>query len=80
MPLPDRIQNAPEILPGLQLFFIGFLDLSSSRQIGMGLGAVPWKTIFDYCEAFGLDEEQTEAMHHHIRVMDTAYINFKKKG
>jgi hypothetical protein len=77
--LPDRIANAPELLPGLELFYLGFVELTDSRQLGMGLGPIPWKVIHDYCEALELDEEQTEAMHHHLREMDAAYLEHHRK-
>jgi len=79
LPLPDRIQNAPELLPGLELYYIGFIDLSDSRSLGMGLGPIPWFTVQQYCKEFALDEDQTEAMHHHIKVMDAAYLEHQRK-
>lgn len=78
LPLPETIQNAPTLLFGLDLYFTAFLDLSDSRSVGMGLGPIPWKVVHDYCEALELSESQTEAMHHHIRVMDAAYLEAKK--
>lgn len=79
LPLPDRIANAPEIIPGLELYFVAFLDLSDSRTIGMGPGPIPWKVVQDYCREFGLDDDQTEEMHHHIKVMDAAYLQHQKR-
>jgi len=79
LPFPDRIQNAPTLLMGLELFFLGFMDLSSSRQIGMGMGPIPWQAINQYCTSIELNEEQTEAMHHHIRELDTCYLKHKNK-
>jgi len=74
LPFPDRIANAPDLIAGLELYYMGFVNLSDSRQIGMSLGPIPWKVIQDYCVALELDEEQTEAMHHHLREMDAAYL------
>lgn len=79
LPLPDSIQNAPSILPGLELYYLGFQDLMSSRQVGMGLGPVSWETIDRYCERKGLDEEQTEAMHFHVRALDAFYLKHLSK-
>jgi hypothetical protein len=73
LPLPEKIQNAPSLLPGLELYYIGFMDLVNSRQTGFGMGPIWWNTIQDYCERKKLDEEQTEAMHHHIGAMDIVY-------
>lgn len=74
LPLPEKIQNAPSLWPGLELYYIGFMDLMASRQSGFGIGPIWWGTIQDYCERKGLDEEQTEAMHHHIRALDEVYM------
>ncbi len=79
--LPEKIKNAPSLLPGLELYYIAFMSLEASRQIGMGAGPIWWTTVQDYCERQGLDEEQTEAMHIHIKAMDTAYLkNLARKN
>jgi len=81
--IPDEIAFAPEIGSGLELYYYGFMDISSSRQIGMGLGPIPWKIVHDYCVALELDEDQTEAMHYHIAEMDGAFMEHnrsKSKG
>lgn len=48
----------------------------------MGPGPIWWDTVQRYCEVYGLSEDQTEAMHHHIKGMDTVYLkhNTKKTG
>jgi hypothetical protein len=79
LPLPEKIQNAPSLLPGLELYYIGFTDLINSRNVGMGVSPIWWGTIQDYCDRKKLDEEQTEAMHHHIKAMDGVYLNLSQK-
>jgi len=74
LPIPNRIENAPSIWPGLELYYLGFMELTSSRQVGFSVGPIPWLAIEQYCVMKGLDEEQTEAMHHHIIQMDTVYL------
>jgi len=61
-------------LAGLELYYIGFMDLIASRQMGMSAGPIWWGTVQDYCDKHGLDEDQTEAMHTHVRDMDLAYL------
>ena len=78
-PLPDKIANAPDLIQGLELFYIAFMSLSNSRQFGMGVGPIPWNVIHDYCVANNLTEEQEEEMHHHIREMDSVFIEFKNR-
>lgn len=79
LPLPARIENSPSILPGLELYYLGFLEISSSRSIGWSLGPIPWLAIEQYSQIKELDEEQTEAMHHHIVAMDTAFLRHHAK-
>lgn len=79
LPLPEKIQNAPSLLPGLELYYLGFLDLMASRHVGMGAGPIWWGTIQDYCDKKKLDEDQAEAMHHHINSMDSAYLKHSQK-
>lgn len=82
MELPDKIKNAPSLLPGLELYFIAFQNLESSRETGFGIGPIWWKTIEDYCVSKGFSEEQKEACHYHLREMDTEYMKAmrRKKG
>lgn len=78
-PFPDKIANAPDLLQGLELYYLAFMELSDSRQMGMGLGPISWTTVHDYCEAYGLTEDQTEEMHHHIKEMDAVYLEFHRR-
>lgn len=77
--LPEKIANAPSVLPGLDLYWQAFMDLMASRMTGMGIGPIWWGTVQEYCVCKRLDEEQTEAMHYHIRMMDTVYLKWANK-
>ena len=79
IPFPDKMANAPDLLPGLELFYLAFIALSDSRQIGMGVGPISWKTVHDYCNAYEIVGDQKEEMHHHIKEMDSAYIEFQNR-
>lgn len=80
MPLPDKIKNAPNLLPGLEFYYVAFMDLTSSRPLGFGgVGALSWEVIQSYCSHYRLDDDQTEAMHHHMREMDMAYLEKMRK-
>jgi hypothetical protein len=80
LPIPDRIENAPSIMPGLELYYIGFLELNSSRSLGgFGIGPIPWLAIEQYSQALELDEDQKMAMHFHIVEMDKAYLRHQQK-
>lgn len=78
MPLPDRIQNAPELNLGSELFYTGFLELTSCRQIGMGLGPIPLLSILEYCLINGIDGEQREDFIWFIQRLDSKYLEWSK--
>lgn len=73
------MQNAPTLNIGLELYFIAFFDLDSARINAMELGQISWVAVKEYCEALGLDEDTTEAMHHHVAAMDETYREFVRK-
>lgn len=80
MPLPESIQNATELFLGLELYYQGFLDLSSCRSTGYSTeGPIPWLAVREWALLHELDEEQTEDLHYHIASMDEVYLKFKAK-
>lgn len=79
LPLPKELADSPVLMPGLNIFLQGFFDLSSDRQIGMGLGPIPWTVIEKYCESKGFDLEQKEAFHSHLRALDAVFLEYHKE-
>lgn len=80
MPFPDKIQNAPELGLGLELYYGAFLDLNSCRPMGMGgVYPIPWTSIKEYATVYEFDEDQTEALFFLIRHMDKAFIEHSDK-
>lgn len=77
LPLPGKIQNAPELELGLELFWSAFWDLNSSRPIGLDEGPIRWVDIWDYCDRMEIYDEQREDLLHHIKEMDQAYRKFR---
>jgi hypothetical protein len=74
MPLPEKIANAPELAPGLDLFYVAFLELATCRTSGWGEGPIPWTAIDRYAEANAFEGEQREDLFHHVRAMDQGYL------
>ena len=73
-PLPERIQNAPDLYTGLELFFEAFIELNTCRQTGWGPGPIPFTAIWDYCTFLGLTYEESGDLLYHVRRMDEAYL------
>lgn len=79
LPLPQKIQNAPALQHGLELYYGAFFDLSTCRQIGFGVSPIPWNVIEDYARTYEFDDEQTDDLFYFVRHMDHAFINHHSK-
>lgn len=75
LPLPNRIQNAPDLRIGLELYYSAFLDLCSSRG-GMGDGPIPWTVVHEYGLLLGLDDDQLDDLHYYVSRMDDAQLKW----
>lgn len=73
-PLPKKIQNAPELMLGLELYWNAFWDLSTCRASGLGAGPIPWLAVRDYALTFEFDEEQQEDLFYLVRLMDNEFL------
>jgi len=78
-PLPDRIANAPELQKGLELYLNAFFELDSERQVGFSVLPIPWRSIVNYAQVYGFDDEQREDLIFLVRKMDNAHIDRLKK-
>lgn len=79
LPLPKRIQNAPQLLPGLDLYMRAFYDLDTTRQVGFELGPISWLAIQEYARELELEGEGKEDLHHFIRVLDNEFLMYHKR-
>lgn len=73
-PLPDKIANAPTLLPGLDLYYTAFFDLSPSRSFGMAAGPIPWGAIAQYAAYYQFDLDQEEELFYFVRHLDNEYL------
>ncbi|QKW95604.1 hypothetical protein AXL3_14 [Stenotrophomonas phage vB_SmaS-AXL_3] len=79
-PFPDAIQNAPDLNLGSELFYIAFMDLSSSRSAGHAIpGPIPWHAIQLYCDAHDIEGEQREDVFYHVQHLDKSYLDWSAK-
>jgi hypothetical protein len=73
-PLPDKIANAPELLPGLHIYMTAFHRLSTSRSVGMGHGPIPYHFIEEYADRHAFSDDMREALVEHVEGMDAAFL------
>lgn len=78
-PLPKRIQEAPDLILGLELYYQAFMDLNTCRSIGFSAGPIPWTAVADYAAAHEFDSEQTEDLFFFTHVMDAAFLEYNNK-
>jgi hypothetical protein len=74
-PVPDVIANAPELLPGLQLYWTAWMNLMTCRRAPSAL--ISWADIQHWADIHDLDSLQTADLHFHIRSMDLAFLTWK---
>lgn len=79
LPLPARIQNAPELDDGLEFYLGAFFDLNSERSVGMDLGPIPWRAVHEYGQWLRLTDEELEDLHYHVKALDEAYIEHQRE-
>lgn len=73
-PLPPAIVNAPELLPGLELFYAAFTDLCTCRAIGMSVGPIPWDKAMAWGRHFGLSADDLDYLWDMVSALDDAYM------
>jgi len=75
--IPPRIAGAPELEAGAEIWMLAFRQLTTERQIGWGVGPIPWSAIAAWAEEWELDEEQASDLAYYVRRMDREYIRLK---
>lgn len=79
-PVSERIQNAPDLLPGLQFYVDAFNVLTRSRQIGQGgIGPIPYGEISLYCKDEGIEGDDREDFIYVIGEIDRFYVDWQAK-
>lgn len=79
MPIPARIQNPPELKPGLELFYSAWTELDSCRPAAFGPMPIPWTAMQQWAEVNELDEIQTEELMFFLPRMDKAFLEWHAK-
>ncbi len=75
---PPKIAGAPELQPGLDLYYRAFWVLDSCRAPGFGAsGRIPWTAIDRYSTRHELTGEQRVDMEHHVDKLDLTLLKFQ---
>jgi hypothetical protein len=77
---PKPIQDAPDLLPGLDFYLRAFYELSTCRPIGYGaVGSIPWTAIVQYGHLKGMDGEALEDLVFLVRELDAEYLGWQSE-
>ncbi len=79
MPLPKRMQEAPELQLGMSFYMTAFFELHTCRSLGMGEGQIPWLAIRTYGMDLDMGEDEMEEFHFLVRELDAEYLNHRAK-
>ena len=79
-PIPDVMANAPELGLGLEFFYEAFLELSTCRAVGFGVGPIPWVAMDRYARRYGVAGEDFDRFRQLIRALDEVFMAHANKG
>ncbi len=79
MPLPEKIQNAPELWLGQDLFYNGFLDLASSRTMGLTQGPISLLSVLEYCILMEIEGDQRDEFIWMMPQLDNKYLEWSRR-
>lgn len=60
-----------------QMAFACFWDTSTERQLGFGVGPIPWSKIRLWGESRGLGHQHLVTLEHVVRQMDSEYLRIE---
>jgi hypothetical protein len=82
--LPPGYTGEPEILPIAGFYWRAFLALSSERQIGMGLGPIPFRAYVRFADVYGISSiDDFDVLRGIVEIVDGEYLKInqpKKDG
>jgi len=61
---------------GLELYYSGFVDLTSTRSVGFSLGPISLLKMIEYCEAVEIEGEQREDFLWLVSRLDAKYLDW----
>ena len=79
MPVPDKIKNAPVLNMGLLFFWKAYQDLTSDRDVGMGVGPIPWLSMSEWGSRHRVRGDDFERLVYILRAMDATFMEHSGK-
>ena len=76
----QALSDKPKYDFTVQWYLDAFSSLSMSRQMGMGLGYIPFSEIAKYAEIIGHIEDDVQDFIQIVQAMDSAYLSEVNKN
>lgn len=76
---PPVFFEQPEIPLWQQFYWVAFHELSTERQLGMGLGPIPSSSILAYAREYELDRDETSNLVSLVRSLDTEFLQLSNR-
>lgn len=76
--LPEHLAR-PDVLDGYEEFLAAFWHLNSDRQIGFGVGPIPFSAIHRYADRALIETEEFWLLHDLVRAMDGVFLEHHAK-
>ena len=74
------LENRPVLLPGLELYFQAYNELSFDRPVGMSVGFIPWSSIVKWCEINGVyDIDDVSTCIRYIRALEKIDLELSER-
>ena len=75
----DEMQAQPKLTATGNFYIQIFCDLNNERHHGMGLMAIPYTRILQYCQFHRLSRDQTQEVCYVITMIDMIYLSKLQK-
>lgn len=69
--VPDAFFDRPDPLPESHFYWRAFCELSTERQIGMGVGPIPYSKAREYAQRYELNEDEWDFFWEIIQDVDS---------
>ena len=73
-PLPKSLRDVQPVQAHQKLYLLAFQDCTTCRQVGMGLGPIPWTAVREWCTAARLSEIESDEVWFVVTRIDEAFL------
>lgn len=77
--LPPGYFEKPPDMAAAAFYMRAWRDLSTCRDLGMGIGRIPWSAVHAYAAHLGLDAANERVFNEVIVAMDAVYLRYESE-